>query len=89
MDAKGYASIPRELCYWITILGNALPPRSIATFIALLIGAMLAPSGFVTNSYLMGNMRNHWTSYYKWLQQGRWSWLTLARQFCTLNSDSG
>ena len=29
-------------------------------------------------------MRNHWTSYYKWLQQGKWSWLALARQFVRL-----
>lgn len=84
MNAKGYGSIPSELCYWITFLSKALPPRSVATFIELLIGAMLTPSGFVTEAYLMVNMRNHWTSYYKWLQQGKWSWLGLARQFVRL-----
>jgi len=45
---------------------------------------MLAPTGFVTDAYLALNMRNHWTSYYKWLQQGKWSWLALARQFVRL-----
>ena len=29
-------------------------------------------------------MRNHWSSYYKWLQKGRWSWLGLSRQFVRL-----
>ncbi len=24
MDAKGYSRIPRELCYWITFLAEAL-----------------------------------------------------------------
>ncbi len=84
MNANGYGSIPRELCHWITFLCSALPPRSIGTFIELLIGAMLTPTGFVTDAYLVVNMRNHWTSYYKWLQQGRWSWLALARQFVRL-----
>jgi hypothetical protein len=80
MNARGYDGIPRELCHWITFLCKALPPRSIATFIELLIGAMLTSTGFVTDAYLMLNMHNHWTSYYKWLQKGKWSWLALARQ---------
>ena len=84
MNATGYGSIPRELCHWITFLSKALPLRSVATFIELLFGAMLTPSGFVTEAYLMVNMRNHWTSYYKWLQKGKWSWLVLARQFTRL-----
>ena len=84
MLTKGYNGIPRELCYWITFLCKALPLRSVGTFIELLIGAMLTPTGFVTDAYLQVNMRNHWTSYYKWLQRGKWSWLALARQFLRL-----
>ena len=84
MNASGYDSIPSELCYWITFLSKTLPLRSVGTFIELLLGAMLSPSGFVTEAYWMLNMRNHWTSYYKWLQKGRWSWLALARQFLRL-----
>jgi len=84
MNARGYSRIPRELCYWITFLSKTLPPRSIKTFIELLIGAMLTPTGFVTDAWLMLDMHNHWTSYYKWLQKGKWSWLALARQFIRL-----
>ena len=84
MDAKGYSRIPRELCYWITFLAEALPLRSVGTFIELLIGAMLTPAGFVTEAYLVVTMRNHWSSYYKWLQKGHWSWLRLSRQFVRL-----
>lgn len=84
MNAKGYSRIPRELFHWITFLCKALPPRSIGTFIELLVGAMLTPTGFVTDAYLMLTMHNHWTSYYKWLQKGKWSWLALARQFVRL-----
>lgn len=84
MNAKGYDGIPHELCHWITFLCKALPPRSIGAFVELLIGAMLTPTGFVTDAYLMLAMRNHWTSYYKWLQKGKWSWVALARQFVRL-----
>lgn len=84
MNANGYGSSPCELCHGIPFLCRALPPRSIGTFIELLIGAMLTPTGFVTDAYLVVNMLNHWSSYYKWLQQGRWSWLALARQFVRL-----
>ena len=84
MNAREYTRIPHELCEWITCLAKALPLRSTGTFIELLIGAMLTPTGFVTDAYLMLHMRNHWTSYYKWLQKGKWSWLALARQFLRL-----
>ena len=84
MNASGCSRIPNELFYWITFLAQALPLRSIGTFIELLIGAMLTPSGFVTDAYLIIDMTNHWSSYYKWLQKGRWSWLELSRQFVRL-----
>jgi hypothetical protein len=45
---------------------------------------MLTPTGFVTDAWLMLDMHNHWNSYYKWLQKGKWSWLALARQFVRL-----
>lgn len=84
MNASGCCCIPRELCYWITFLTKALPVRSIGTFIELLIGVMLTPTGFVTDAHLVVNMQNHWTSYYKWLQEGKWSWVALGRQFFRL-----
>ena len=54
------------------------------TFIELLIGAMPAPTGFITEVYLVVAMRNHWISYYKWLQKGRWSRSGLSRQLVRL-----
>ena len=84
MNTSGYSRIPSELFYWITFLSKALPPRSVGTFIELLIAAMLTHTGFVTDAFMMMDMSRHWTSYYKWLQDGRWSWLALARQFTRL-----
>lgn len=84
MNAIGCDRIPRELYYWITFLTDCLPIRSVGTFIELLIGAMLSSSGFITDAYLAVGMTRHWTNYYKWLQEGKWSWLALARQFFRL-----
>ena len=84
MSAQGYCRIPGELFDWITFLTRALPARSVGTFIELLVGAMLTPAGFVTQAYLVLDMHNHWTGYYKWLRKGRWSWVGLARQFLRL-----
>ena len=86
MNTKGYDSIPSELFYWITFLSKALPLRSTGTFIELLIGSMLTPAGFVTEAYLALDMRNHWGSYYKWLRDGKWSWLALAKQFYAISN---
>lgn len=84
MNPKGYSRIPGDLFHWITFLSNVLPLRSTGTFIELFIGAMLTNTGFVTDAYLMMDMSRHWSSYYKWLETGRWSWLALARQFTRL-----
>lgn len=80
MDNQGYSNIPKILFDWITFLVKALPLRSVPTFIELLIGAMLTPTGFVTDAWLMVAMKRHWTSYFKWLQKGKWSWVALALQ---------
>ena len=46
MDSKGYRHIPRALFDSITFLAQALPKRSVPTFLELLFGAMLTPTGF-------------------------------------------
>jgi hypothetical protein len=80
MDDKGYRHIPNALFDAITFLAQALPKRSVPTWLELLFGAMLTQAGFVTEAYLAITPRRHWTSYYKWLQQGHWSWVALGLQ---------
>jgi hypothetical protein len=59
----------------------------VPTFVELLIGAMLSRRGFVTEAWLAVHAQRHWTSYYKGLQQGRWSWVrlgqALGRRLCS------
>ena len=83
-DKKGYCNIPKVFFLFITFLSFALPVRSAPTFIELLIGAMITQTGFVTQAWLALSMHRHWTSYYKWLQKGKWSWVNLGIQMARL-----
>ena len=84
MGNKGYASIPGTLFECITFLARALPVRSVPTFIELLIGAMLTQTGFVTGAWLAINPLRSWSAYYKWLQEGKWSWVALGVQMARM-----
>ncbi len=84
MDHKGYCHIPRALFDAITFLAQALPKRSVPTFLELLFGAMLTQTGFVTDAYLAIGAVRHWNSYYKWLHFGKWSWVALGCQTARL-----
>ena len=80
MENKGYLTIPRILFECITFITRALPIRSVPTFIELLIGAMLTQAGFVTEAWLAIQPLRSWSAYYKWLQEGKWSWVALGLQ---------
>ncbi len=84
MENKGWANIPRILFENITCLCRVLPIRSVPTCIELMIGAMISLSGFVTEAWLPINPLRSWASYYKWLQQGKWSWVALGVQLARL-----
>ena len=84
MTSQYSDKIPPEFRQWILFLCRAIPIRSTLTFIELLLSALLSQNGFVTEAYSSIAIRNHWTSYYRWLQNGKWSWLALSRQFLRL-----
>lgn len=84
MNTTEHRSVQDILCYWITFLSEALPLRARSTFIELLIGSLLTRQGFVTESLLAIVPKRHWTSYYKWIEKAKWSWVALARQYLRL-----
>jgi hypothetical protein len=84
MNTKGYGNISGELFYYITFLAQALPARSMKTFIELLIGCLLTQSGLVTSAWWILDMQNQWFSYHKWLETGKWSYLIVMRQWVKL-----
>jgi hypothetical protein len=84
MNTSGCCNIPDVLLYCITFLVKSLPLRSVPTFIELLVGAMLTEAGFVTQAYLALPMKRSWSSYYKWIEKGKWSWVAVGVQMAKL-----
>lgn len=80
MLKKEYAFLTQFLLEAVTFLTKVIPKRSVLTWVELLFGAMLTQTGFVTDAYLVIDACRHWTSYYKWLQHGKWSWTALGLQ---------
>src|ERR1041384_4566547 len=68
-------SIPPILASVIACLAAAVPARGRATFLDLLLGTAATKSGHVTDAILASGLSRGWSTYYWFLEQGRWSWL--------------
>jgi hypothetical protein len=53
----------------------AVPARARTTFLELLLGAAATKSGHVTDAILTSGASRSWTTYFWFLERGRWSWL--------------
>src|SRR5689334_15471924 len=60
-------------------LAAAVPGRARTTFTELLLGAAATRGGHVTDAILAAGLSRSWTSYYWFLQRGRWAWLAVWR----------
>jgi DDE superfamily endonuclease len=69
------ATIPPILASVIARLTAAVPARARATFLDLLVGTAVSKGGHVTDAILAGGLSRGWSTYYWFLEQGRWSWL--------------
>jgi DDE superfamily endonuclease len=68
-------AIPPILSSVIAHIIAAVPARARATFLDLLLGAAATKGGHVTDAILAGGLSRGWSTYYWFLEQGRWSWL--------------
>src|SRR6201995_4114799 len=68
-------AIPPILASIIARLTAAVPARARTTFLDLLLGAAASKGGHVTDAILAGGLSRGWSTYYWFLEQGRWSWL--------------
>src|SRR4051812_43302979 len=62
----------------VTLVGRiamAVPARARTTFLELLLGAAATKSGHVTDAILSSGLSRSWTTYFWFLERGRWSWL--------------
>jgi len=71
--------IPPILTTLVGGLAAAVPRRARTTFTELLIGAATTRGGHVTDAILAAGLSRSWTSYYWFLQRGRWAWLAVWR----------
>src|SRR5690242_18538502 len=69
------SAIPPLLVSVIARLTAAVPARARATFLDLLLGAAASKGGHGTDAILAGGLSRGWSTYYWFLEQGRWSWL--------------
>jgi hypothetical protein len=68
-------TVPPILATLIGRIGAAVPARVRTTFLELLIGATATKGGHVTDAILASGHSRAWTTYYWFLEYGRWSWL--------------
>lgn len=83
--AMSYASLVRAcLSEWMSVLLEAVPLRSQATFVELLCGCLISPEGWVTRVISAITRRRHWTTYYRLIERGRVRTARLARALFAL-----
>src|SRR5689334_21461826 len=71
------SAIPPILASIIARLTAAVPARAHPTFLDLLLGAAVTKGGHVTDAILAAGLSRGWSTYYWFLERGRWSWLRL------------
>src|SRR3954464_1340798 len=67
--------VPPILTSLVGRIAMAVPARVRTTFLELLLGAAETKSGHVTDAILTGGLSRRWTTYFWFLERGRWSWL--------------
>ena len=71
--------VPPLLTTLVGGLAAAVPRRARTTFTEPLLGAAVTRGGHVTDAILAAGLSRAWTSYYWFLQRGRWAWLAVWR----------
>src|SRR5215210_8573968 len=75
--------IPPILSLLISHIAAAVPRRARITFTELLIGAATTRGGHVTDAILAAGLSRSWTTYFWFLQRGRWAWLAVWQALLT------
>jgi hypothetical protein len=68
-------AVPAILATLVGRIAAAVPARARTTFLELLLGAAATKSGHVTDAILSSGLSRCWTTYFWFLERGRWSWL--------------
>jgi len=68
-------AVPPILATLVGRIAVTVPARARPTFLELLLGAAATKSGHVTDAILSSGVSRCWTTYFWFLEHGRWSWL--------------
>src|SRR3712207_2266091 len=68
-------TVPPILTTLVGRIAMAVPARARTAFLELLLGAAATKSGHVTDAILTSGLSRRWTTYFWFLERGRWSWL--------------
>ena len=78
MSTTTAVPVPPILTMLVGRLAEAVPRRARTTFTELLLGAATTRGGHVTDAILAAGLSRSRTSYYRFLQRGRWTWLAVV-----------
>ena len=78
-------SLPQALIVlWLNFVLQVVPVRLVSTFTELLMGVLISGSGHVTDALFQVGHRKHFTTYYWFLNHGKWSWFKVNQQLIKL-----
>src|SRR6187455_2014334 len=84
MEPHHETSFPTTLCRWIGEIVQSSPEAARLTLLELIVGALLASGGHVTQAFLALTPRLGWQAYHWMLEHGRFRLLGLISALCRI-----
>src|SRR3954462_8459455 len=82
MEPHHETGFPATLCRWVEEIVQSSPEAARLTVLELIVGAMLASGGHVTQAFLALTPRLGWQAYHWMLERGRFRLLGLVAALC-------
>jgi len=84
MEPLHETGFPATLCRWVGEIVQSSPPAARLTLLELIVGAVLASGGHVTQAFLALTPRLGWQAYHWMLERGRFRLLGLIAALCAV-----
>src|SRR3954468_8012643 len=84
MEPHHETSFPATLCRWVGEIVQSSPEAARLTLVELIVGALLASGGHVTQAILALTPRLGWQAYHWMLEHGRFRLLGLISALCRI-----
>jgi hypothetical protein len=84
MEPHHETGFPATLCRWVGEIVQSSPEAARTTLFELIVGALLASGGYVTQALLALTPRLGWQAYHWMLERGRFRLLALVRALCAV-----